>query len=280
MEKITDILQQHNFQFKSHFGHNFITDTHLLQSIVHLSGIDKNSTVVEIGVGAGTLTAELARQAKKVYAFEIDKSLQPILEKTLQGYNNIHLQFIDFLKLDLHQFEQEIVPYIVVANLPYYITTPLIMKLIEESKKVKKLYLMVQLEVAQRICSRENCADYGAITAILAQCCAVRIIKKVAKQLFMPMPKVDSAILELIYMPNKIPVLDLQYYKKTVKAAFSNRRKMLANNLQQSFHLTKEECSMLLHKSNLTSTIRGEALNPIQFARLADNLFIHITKKD
>ena len=280
MEKITDILQQHNFQFKKNFGQNFITDKNLLQSIVHLSGIDKTSTVVEIGVGAGTLTAELAKQTKEVYAFEIDKSLQPILNKTLQEFNNIHLQFIDFLKLDFQKFEQEVPPYIVVANLPYYITTPLIMQFIEESVKVQKLYVMVQLEVAERICSTENCADYGAITAILAQCCSARIVKKVPKQLFTPMPKVDSAILELIYIPNKIPVHNLQFYKKTVKAAFSNRRKMLVNNLQQAFSLTKEECINLLQEVDLPATIRGEAVSPIQFAKLADILFMYVTKKD
>ena len=280
MEKVIDILQQHNFQFKKNFGQNFITDKNLLQSIVALSGIDKGSTVVEIGVGAGTLTAELAKIAKEVYAFEIDKSLQPILEQTLQKFDNIQLQFADFLKIDFTSFEEKLPPYTVVANLPYYITTPLIMQFIEESQKVEKLYVMVQLEVAERICSKENTAEYGAITAIIAQCASAKIVKKVPKQLFTPMPKVDSAILELIYQPNRIAVKDVKTYKKTVKTAFSNRRKMLANNLGQSFGLPKEVCVNLLVKANLPATIRGEALSPMEFANLSDILFDYLTKKD
>ena len=280
MEKILDILQQHNFQFKKNFGQNFITDKNLLQNIVALSGIDKNSTVVEIGVGAGTLTAALASCAKEVYAFEIDKTLQPILAQSLQAFENIHLQFADFLKIDFPAFEASLPPYTVVANLPYYITTPLIMQFIENSTKVEKLYIMVQLEVAERICSTENTSDYGAITAILAQCCNAKIVKKVPKQLFTPMPKVDSAILELIYIPNKIPVQNLQFYKKTVTAAFSNRRKMLTNNLQQAFALSKEDVISILQSLGLSPTIRGEAVSPTQFANLADILLAYTTKKD
>lgn len=279
MEKIIDILQEHHFQFKKQFGQNFITDTNLLHSIVQLAGIDKNSTVVEVGVGAGTLTAMLAEYAKSVYAFEIDKTLQPILERTLAKYDNIHLQFKDFLKVDLQAFEANLPPYTVVANLPYYITTPLIMQFIEKSTKVQKLYVMVQLEVAERICSTEKTGDYGAITAILAQCSQAKIIKKVPRQLFTPMPNVDSAVLELIYIPNKIPVQNLNIYKKTVKAAFANRRKMLVNNLQQAFSLTKQECISLLQEANLSIDIRGEALSPQQFATLADILFAYTQKK-
>ena len=280
MEKVLDILQQHNFQFKKNFGQNFITDKNLLQNIVALSGIDKNSTVVEIGVGAGTLTAALASHAKEVYAFEIDKTLQPILEKSLHEFDNIHLQFTDFLKIDFKAFEGSLPPYTVVANLPYYITTPLIMQFIEHSTKVEKLYVMVQLEVAERICSKENTSDYGAITAILAQCCNTKIVKKVPKQLFTPMPKVDSAILEIVYIPNKIPVQNLEFYKKTVKAAFANRRKMLTNNLQQAFSLSKEEAVSLLEQAGLSPSIRGETVSPTQFAALADILFQYKAKKD
>lgn len=279
MEKIIDILQAHHFQFKKQFGQNFITDTNLLQSIVHLAGIDKNTTVIEVGVGAGTLTAMLAQAAKTVYAFEIDKTLQPILQKTLADFDNIHLEFKDFLKVDLQKLEETLPPYTVVANLPYYITTPLIMQFIEQSTKVQKLYVMVQLEVAERICSTEKTGDYGAITAILAQCCQAKIIKKVARQLFTPMPNVDSAILELIVTPNKIPVKNLNFYKKTVKAAFANRRKMLVNNLQQAFALTKQECIALLEEIGLLADIRGEALSPQQFAHLADILFAYTQKK-
>ena len=156
MEDLRSTLQKHGFQFKKQFGQNFISDGNLLSSIVTASGIDENTTVVEIGCGAGTLTRAIAEKAKKVYAFDIDRDLQPVLAETLAGLKNVEVIFRDFNKIDLKAFEREIGEYTVVANLPYYITTPLITKLLEEGEKVQGLSVMVQEEVALRFCAKES----------------------------------------------------------------------------------------------------------------------------
>ena len=169
MEKdIKTILAECGFGFKKQFGQNFITDKNLLSSIVELSGVGEGDTVVEIGCGAGTLTRALSEKVKRVVAFDVDKTLEPVLAQTLKGCNNTEVIFKDFLKVDLKDFEKEIGEYFVVANLPYYITTPLIMKLIEDSALCKGLSVMVQEEVAQRLCANADTPDYGAITAMIA----------------------------------------------------------------------------------------------------------------
>lgn len=168
MEDLRTTLIKHGFRFKKQFGQNFISDTNLLKSIVAASGIGGEDTAVEIGCGAGTLTRALAEVAKRVYAFDIDADLKPVLAETLSGLDNVEVIFRDFNKLDLPAFEREIGAYTVVANLPYYITTPLVTKLLEESELCKGISVMVQEEVAERFCARENTPEYGAITAAIA----------------------------------------------------------------------------------------------------------------
>ncbi|MBR2903152.1 MAG: ribosomal RNA small subunit methyltransferase A [Clostridia bacterium] len=269
---LRSILEKHGFQFKKQFGQNFLTDVNLLDSIVSASGIDEETTVVEIGCGAGTLTRAIAKKAKKVYAFDVDVKLQPVLAETLAGLDNVEVIFRDFNKLDLKAFEKEIGEYAVVANLPYYITTPLVTKLLEESELVKSASIMVQEEVALRFCAQEDTADYGAITAAIALKGKAKIIKKVPRTMFMPRPNVDSAVVKIDFERGRIPVLDEKAYRQTVKCAFLNRRKTLENNLINSFGVSRETSKEILSAVGVDEKARGETLSPERLASLADEL--------
>ena len=266
MEEIKTILSECGFSFKKQFGQNFITDKNLLSSIVALSGVEDCDTVVEIGCGAGTLTRALAEKAKRVIGFEVDKSLQPVLERTLSGLENVEVIFRDFLKVNLDEFEKETGGYKVVANLPYYITTPLIMKIVEEGKMCKSLSVMVQEEVANRICAQAGTADYGAITARIAPRADCKVIKRVPRTMFFPRPNVDSAVVKLDFA-DKISIDES--YKKVVQAAFSSRRKTLENNLVNSFKLTRGQAQEVLISCGIDLKARGETLDYTKFALLA-----------
>lgn len=273
MEDLRSTLVKHGFKFKKQFGQNFISDKNLLTSIVSASGIDRNTTVVEIGCGAGTLTRALAEQAKAVYAFDIDKDLQPVLAETLSGLENVEVIFRDFNKIDLKAFEAEIGEYTVVANLPYYITTPLVTKLLEEGEKVQGISIMVQEEVAERFCAKEDTPEYGAITAAIALKGTAKIVKRVSRNLFYPRPNVDSAVVKIDFERGRIPVKDEKTYRETVRCAFLNRRKTLENNLMNSFSLTREQAKDVLVRAGVDEKARGETLSPERLARLADVLF-------
>lgn len=275
MQDLRSVLQKHEFHFKKQFGQNFISDGNLLHSIVEASGITPETTVVEIGCGAGTLTRALAERAKKVYAFDIDRDLQPILAETLAGLENVEVIFRDFNKLDLKEFEKEIEPYTVVANLPYYITTPLVTKLLEESEKAQGLSIMVQEEVAERFCAKENTPEYGAITAGIALKGDAKIVKRVSRNLFYPRPNVDSAVVKIQFERGRVEVKDENAYRMTVKCAFLNRRKTLENNLVNFFKLTREQAKMVLAEGEIDEKARGETLSPQRLAKLSDVLLKH-----
>ena len=272
MQDLRTTLQKHGFQFKKQFGQNFISDGNLLSSIVTASGIDETTTVVEIGCGAGTLTRALAEKAKKVYAFDVDTDLQPVLSETLAGLDNVEVIFRDFNKVDLAQLEEEIGEYTVVANLPYYITTPLVTKLLEEGKKVQGLSIMVQEEVALRFCAKENTPEYGSITAGIALKGEAKIVKKVSRNMFYPRPNVDSAVVKITFVKDRISVKNEKAYRQTVKCAFLNRRKTLENNLVNSFSLTREQAKSVLQKAGVDEKARGETLSPQRLALLSDVL--------
>ena len=272
MQDLRSTLQKHSFQFKKQFGQNFISDTNLLHSIVTASGIDENTTVVEIGCGAGTLTRAIAEKAKKVYAFDVDRDLQPVLAETLAGLDNVEVIFRDFSKVDLTELEEEIGDFTVVANLPYYITTPLVTKLLEESKKVQGISIMVQEEVARRFCAKENTADYGSITAAIALKGEAKIVKTVSRNMFYPRPNVDSAVVKITFDRGRIAVKSETAYRQAVKCAFLNRRKTLENNLVNSFSLSREQAKGVLAKAGIDEKARGETLSPVRFALLADVL--------
>ena len=272
MSELKDTLIKHSFQFKKQFGQNFISDGNLLKSIVDASGIDEHTTVVEVGCGAGTLTRALAERAKKVYAFDIDRDLQPVLAETLAGLENVEVIFRDFNKINLREFEEEIGEYTVVANLPYYITTPLVMKFLEESDKVQGVSIMVQEEVAERFCAKENTAEYGSITAAIALKGEAKIVKRVSRNMFYPRPNVDSAVVKIDFQRGRIAVKDEKAYRQTVKCAFLNRRKTLENNLVNFFSISRERAKDALSAAGVDEKARGETLSPTRLALLADVL--------
>ena len=272
MEDI-QVLKQHGFAFKKKFGQNFLTDTNLLRAIVQDAGVDENTTVVEIGTGAGALTRALSERAKKVVSYEIDKSLAPVLSETLAGCENVEVVFRDFAKENLPQLEKEIGAYVVVANLPYYVTTPLVMRFVEESAYCKGLTVMVQEEVAVRFCAKEGTADYGAVTAAIKRRGESEITRKVSRNLFTPRPNVDSAVVKINFCSGGFAVESAGAYRETVRCAFLNRRKTLENNLMGSFRMGREAAKDVLASAEIPEGVRGETLSPEKLGRLSDILY-------
>lgn len=277
MENLRETIKKHNFFYKKKFGQNFISDTNLLDSIVDGAGVDFSSVVVEIGAGGGTLTRALAKKAKKVIAFEIDQGLTGVLSDMTADCKNIELIFEDFLKYDFEQLEKKAGDsYLVVANLPYYITTPIIMRFIEQSKIFSKIIIMVQEEVARRLTAKENTPDYGAITAAIDVCCDTQIIKKVDRRMFYPVPNVDSAVVMITANRAKHSPKDMSVYKAAVKCAFLNRRKTLVNNIMQYFKLGRQAAEKLLTDTGIDLKARGETLSTATFVTLSDNLIEYL----
>lgn len=274
---LNEVINKTGFDFKKKFGQNFISDKNLLTSIVKDAGIDKDDEVLEIGVGAGTLTKCLSENCKKVVGFEIDNSLEEIHKITLQDCDNVRIIFKDFMKVcceDINQLFSK--PFKVVANLPYYITTPIIFKLIEENFNVLSLTLMVQKEVAERLVSNCGKKEYGAITVQLASIADVSIKRQVNRKMFIPVPNVDSAIIRIDINKKKFNIENYPLHKKLIECAFSMRRKTLANCLKSYFSLNQEQISILLANCDLPMLIRGEALNVEQFVNLSNKLNLMI----
>ena len=272
MEKIRDVLKKHGFTFKKSLGQNFITDENLLESIAEAAEIGKEDTVVEIGCGAGTLTRALSKKAGRVVAYEVDRELQPVLAETLVGCENAEVVFRDFSKENLSALQEEIGEYTVVANLPYYVTTPIVTRLLEEGIGVKGVCVMVQQEVAERFCAKENTPEYGAITAAIALRGTAKIVKRVGRNMFFPAPNVDSAVVKIDFIENALPVKSKEMYRKTVRCAFLNRRKTLENNLMKSFSLPRETAAEILKRAGVEEKARGETLSPQRLAALSDIL--------
>ena len=272
MENLRLILAKHGFSFKKQFGQNFISDTNLLKSIVAHAGLKEGCTVLEIGCGAGTLTRELAAYAGRVIAYEIDRKLQPVLAETLAGCENVEVVFGDFLRADLPALERELGRYRVVANLPYYVTTPVMMRFLEEAHSCDGLTVMVQREVAERFTAQAGTPEYGAVTAAIAFRGQARIVRRVPRTMFTPRPNVDSAVVRIDFEDGRIPVQSAAAYRAVVRCAFAGRRKTLENNLMGSFRLTREQARQALSEAGIADMVRGETLTPRQFARLADVL--------
>lgn len=266
------ILTENNFSFKKNFGQNFINDNLLLQSIVDGAGVNGDK-VLEIGVGAGTLTRFLADKAQKVIGYEIDKTLKPILQRTLADKNNVEIVFADALKTPIEEIESKIGgEYRLVTNLPYYITTPLIMKFIDTAKNCVSITAMVQKEVADRICAKEGTADYGSITAGINAVADTSILVNVDKTMFYPVPKVDSAVVHIVMNKNKYDIKDLKKYRDVVRAAFSSRRKTLVNNLMNSFKMSRADAEGVLTEIGIDIKARGETLSCEQFIQLSNKI--------
>jgi 16S rRNA (adenine1518-N6/adenine1519-N6)-dimethyltransferase len=267
-----ELLKENDFKFNKSFGQNFIFDKNFLLSIVKDCGITKDTTVVEIGAGAGTLTSMLCESAKKVYSYEIDNNLKPILSIVQAKYDNLDLTFKDIMKEDISSLEDRIgEDYVIVANLPYYITTPIIFLFLENAKHLKSMSIMVQYEVAERITAKPNTPEYGAITPSIDYRGNAKIIKKVGRHMFTPAPNVDSAIVKIDFC-TKYDILDTTMLDKTIKSAFAMRRKTLYNNIKTTFGLPKETIEDVFAKCNLPMTIRGEVLDTASMVNLANEL--------
>ena len=266
------VLKKYGFAFKKKFGQNFLTDGNLLRAIVADAGVDEETTVLEIGAGAGALTRALSERAKRVLSYEIDQTLKPVLSETLSGCENVEIVFRDFAREDLSTVEKELGKYVVVANLPYYVTTPVILRFIEESELCQGLTVMVQEEVALRLCGVAGTADYGAITAAIARRGTSEITRKVSRNLFTPRPNVDSAVVRIDFTRGGFKVKSDRAYRETVRCAFLNRRKTLENNLMSTFKLSRPQAKEILEAAGIQEGVRGEALPPETFAKLADAL--------
>ena len=274
------ILERHGFTFKKSFGQNFLTDTNILQKIVDTAEIDKNVNVIEIGPGIGALTEFLAESAAEVMAFEIDDRLVPILADTLRDFDNVTVVNQDILKVDLAQYIAEFknpdLPIKVVANLPYYITTPILMHLIESGIPFSEFVVMMQREVADRISAQPNTKAYGSLSIAVQYYMTAKVAFIVPRTVFVPAPNVDSAILKMVRRDQPaVEVQDEKFFFKVSKASFVHRRKTLWNNLTSHFgksEETKAKLTAALEQAELSPSVRGEALTLADFARLADAL--------
>ena len=272
------VLQKYNFTFQKKFGQNFLIDTHVLDKIIRSAEITKDDMVLEIGPGIGTMTQYLACAAGKVVAVEIDKSLIPILEDTLEGYDNVQIINNDVLKVDIAKLAQEQNggrPIKVVANLPYYITTPIIMGLFENHVPLKSITVMVQKEVADRMQVGPGTKDYGALSLAVQYYASPYIVANVPPNCFMPRPKVGSAVIRLErYEEPPVQVDDEKLMFKIIRASFNQRRKTLANGLKNSpeLHFTKEQIETAIDQLGKGASVRGEALSLEEFAKLSNLL--------
>lgn len=274
------VLQKYNFNFQKKFGQNFLIDTHVLEKIMNAAQITKEDCVVEVGPGIGTMTQYLAERAGHVVAVEIDKALIPILEDTLSEYDNVEVLNEDILKVDLNRLVQEKNggrPIKVVANLPYYITTPIIMGLFESHVPLQSITIMVQKEVADRMQVGPGTKDYGALSLAVQYYAKPEIVANVPPNCFIPRPNVGSAVIRLDRYANPpVEVGNEKHMFSLIRASFNQRRKTLVNGLSNASGLcvSKEAVKEALAQMGLSETIRGEALTLEQFARLSDILSI------
>lgn len=272
-----EVLKKYNFSFQKKFGQNFLIDTHVLEKIIEESEITPDDCVLEIGPGIGTMTQYLAENARKVIAVEIDKALIPILSDTLSAYDNVTVINDDILKVDIQALCDEYnngKPIKVVANLPYYITTPIIMGLFESHVPLKSITIMVQKEVADRMQEGPGSKEYGALSLAVQYYAKPEIVANVPPNCFMPRPNVGSAVIKLTrYEEPPVNVDDEQFMFNLVRASFNQRRKTLSNGLANGgLGLTREMVTDALKEMGLSETIRGEALTLEQFAELSNIL--------
>ena len=273
-----EIIQKYEFMFQKKFGQNFLIDTHVLEKIISAAGITKNDCVLEIGPGIGTMTQYLAENAGHVVAVEIDRNLIPILKETLADYDNVTVINEDILRVDIKALAEEYnggKPIKVVANLPYYITTPIIMGLFESGVPIDNITVMVQKEVADRMKEGPGSKDYGALSLAVQYYAEPEIVANVPPNCFIPRPNVGSAVIRLTrHKEMSVEVKDPALMFKIIRASFNQRRKTLQNGLGNAPELpyTKEQIAAAIAEMGLTPKIRGEALSLAQFAQLSDIL--------
>ncbi|GIO24253.1 16S rRNA (adenine(1518)-N(6)/adenine(1519)-N(6))-dimethyltransferase RsmA [Oceanobacillus sp. J11TS1] len=280
-----ELLNKYGFAFKKSLGQNFLIDVNVLEKIIHQAGITEKTGAIEIGPGMGALTEQLAIHADKVVAFEIDQRLLPILEETLGDYNNVEVIHQDILKADVNEVikthfkeDQDIH---VVANLPYYITTPILMKLVHDRLPVTSLTVMIQKEVAERMAAVPNTKSYGSLSIAVQYYTEARIVLNVPKQVFMPQPNVDSSVLKLV-MRKEAPVQvdNEDFFFELIQASFALRRKTLRNNLNKFLNnkLEKQQIEALLEEAAIDGSRRGETLTMDEFANLANIIYRELPK--
>lgn len=273
---IRDVLSRHGFSFSKGLGQNFLINPTVCPRMAEMGNAQPGWGMIEIGAGVGVLTAELAQRADKVVCIEIDSRLLPILDETLAEYNNIKIVNQDVLKVDLHKLIAEEfpnMPVAVCANLPYYITSPIIMNLLESRLPISSLTVMVQKEAAQRICAMPGSREVGAVSIAVRYYCEPKVLFQVSRGSFMPAPDVDSTVIRLDI--RKQPTVDVKReedFFRVVKAAFSQRRKTLSNTLSSGLSMNKTQIAELLERAGIASNLRAEQLSMQQFADIANAL--------
>ncbi len=275
-----EILKKYGFSFKKSLGQNFLIDPNILRNIVGHADLTKDSAAIEVGPGIGALTEHLAREAGKVMSFEIDQRLLPVLEDTLSPYDNVKIVHSDVLKADVKGLiDSELAGFkdiMVVANLPYYVTTPILMKLLTENLPLRGFVVMMQKEVADRISAKPGTKAYGSLSIAVQYYCTAEVAMIVPKTVFMPQPNVDSAVLKLIrHEEPPVTVIDEDFFFNVTRAAFAQRRKTLLNNLQSQLpngKAKKEEILRALEQADVEPSRRGETLSIAEFGALADAL--------
>lgn len=269
-KSLKNILIKHGFSFKKAYGQNFLTDTCLLDEIVDKAGVTANDTVLEIGCGAGALTYALSKKAKRVVGYEIDQKLKPVLEETVGDCKNVEIVFGDIMKQRLTDVENKLGgEYVMVANLPYYITTPIIMQFLENAKNIKAMVIMVQEEVAYRLAAKAGTSDYGAITVGINLRGSAQVILRVPREKFTPSPNVDSAVTKIIIESGKFSGVDLTKVRDAVRCGFSSRRKMLVNNIMNTYKISRIEAENCLINSGVPVMVRGESLTAQDYVNLS-----------
>lgn len=273
--KIRETLDKYDFKFSKSLGQNFLIDGNVVRKIVRQAGITKEDYVLEIGPGMGTLTEELAINAKKVVAVELDRKLLPILDETLENYDNVEIIYGDILEIDIKKLIEEKLgggPVKLVANLPYYVTTPIIGKLLEEDLDLESISVMVQKEVADRMAASPGSKSYGSLSVFVNFYTNPKVVVKVPKTVFMPQPKIDSSVIKLD-LKKELPEIDREKFFKVVKAAFSKRRKTIINSLSTyGFDLEKEEIRQALEKVGIKPEERAENISVEDFIKLSTEL--------
>ncbi|AKL93606.1 ribosomal RNA small subunit methyltransferase A [Clostridium aceticum] len=275
-KKTKEIIEQYQFKFSKSLGQNFLIDQNILEKIVEGAGVTKEDDVIEVGPGIGSLTQHIAEKGKSVVAIEIDRSLLPILKNTLQAYDNVEVIHEDVLKLDLHHLIQEKFhgkKVKVIANLPYYVTTPIVMKFLEEKVPLLSMTVMIQQEVARRMEAKPSTKDYGALSIAVQYYCQPKILLKVPPSVFIPQPKVDSTVIRLDVLEKpKVHVDNEKLFFSLVKDAFGKRRKTLLNALSTgTLGYSKALVKEVLQKAGIEEQRRGETLTIEEFATLANS---------
>jgi len=276
---VKEIINKYGFHFNKGLGQNFLIDGNILHQIINASEIDRSTGVIEIGPGIGVLTQEIAEKAGKVIAIELDSHLIPILKETLSDYDNVKIINDNALKVDMKRIindEFKNMQVKVVANLPYYITTPIVMKLLEDRLNIHSMVIMVQKEVADRMVAKPGGKNYGALSVAVQYFTQPRIVTVVQPHSFIPQPKVSSTVIKLDLLDQPlVKVENEERFFKVVKAAFGQRRKTLVNAITNSkdFKITKEELKEILIRLSINENQRGETLSIMQFAALSDAIF-------